>query len=76
MEAAVKRALATNVFKPTGSGGGGCISKGSSYFTDKGAVFVKSNHKPGVSCNLIERYCFSVSKVNLLICLNAGESYV
>ncbi|ODN05347.1 Fructosamine-3-kinase [Orchesella cincta] len=47
MEAAVKRALATNVFKPTGSGGGGCISKGSSYFTDKGTVFVKSNHKPG-----------------------------
>ncbi|CAL8130698.1 unnamed protein product [Orchesella dallaii] len=47
MEAAVKRALGTNVFKPTGSGGGGCISKGSSYFTDKGTVFVKSNFKNG-----------------------------
>lgn len=50
MEAAVKKALGTSLFKPTGSGGGGCISKGSSYLTDKGTVFVKANTKDGVRC--------------------------
>lgn len=44
----MKRALATNIFKSTGAGGGGCISKGSSYLTDTGTVFVKSNYKDGV----------------------------
>lgn len=48
MEAAVKRALGTTVFKSTGAGGGGCISKGSAYNTDNGVVFVKINNKKGV----------------------------
>lgn len=48
MEVAVKRALGTTIFKPTGSGGGGCISKGSAYFTDQGTVFVKLNNEVGV----------------------------
>jgi mevalonate kinase len=49
MEEAVKSALKTKLFKPTGGGGGGCISSGLSYQTDNnGTVFVKTNDKPNV----------------------------
>ncbi|OXA43682.1 ketosamine-3-kinase [Folsomia candida] len=45
MDAAVKKALDTKTFRPTGRGGGGSISSGSSYITDDGTVFVKINEK-------------------------------
>ena len=38
-----------------GSGGGGCISSGQSYETDKGRIFVKINKEPDVRVQ-----CFSV----------------
>ncbi|NXY21404.1 KT3K kinase, partial [Atrichornis clamosus] len=43
MEQALKRALGTVVLRPTGHSGGGCISQGRSYDTDRGRVFVKSS---------------------------------
>ncbi|XP_030362076.1 ketosamine-3-kinase-like isoform X2 [Strigops habroptila] len=45
MEAALKRELGTEVLRPTGHLGGGCISQGQSYDTDHGRVYVKSNSK-------------------------------
>ncbi|NXS01685.1 KT3K kinase, partial [Oxylabes madagascariensis] len=42
---ALKRALGTAVLRPTGHTGGGCISQGRSYDTDRGRVFVKSNSR-------------------------------
>ncbi|NXN79114.1 KT3K kinase, partial [Bombycilla garrulus] len=43
MEDALKRALGTAVLRPTGHLRGGCISRGRSYDTDRGRVFVKSS---------------------------------
>ncbi|NWX31409.1 KT3K kinase, partial [Notiomystis cincta] len=43
MEDVLKRALGTAVLRPPGHSGGGCISQGRSYDTDRGRVFVKSN---------------------------------
>ncbi|KAM4673190.1 ketosamine-3-kinase-like [Amazona ochrocephala] len=45
MEAALRRELGTELLRPTGHLGGGCISQGQSYDTDHGRVFVKSNSK-------------------------------
>ncbi|NXM78414.1 KT3K kinase, partial [Serilophus lunatus] len=45
MEEALRRELGTAVLRPTGHSGGGCISQGRSYHTDRGLVFVKSNAK-------------------------------
>ncbi|NXC04324.1 KT3K kinase, partial [Orthonyx spaldingii] len=45
MEEALKQDLGTAVLRPTGHSGGGCISQGRSYDTDRGRVFVKSNSK-------------------------------
>ena len=49
MEELLKRELGTKTLKSYGSAGGGCISSGVGYQTDSGPVFVKSNHKEGVS---------------------------
>ncbi|NXQ03864.1 KT3K kinase, partial [Vidua macroura] len=43
MEDSLKRALGTAVLRSTGHSGGGCISQGRSYDTDRGRVFVKGN---------------------------------
>lgn len=48
MEAALQRELGTARLRPTGHSGGGCISQGQSYDTDRGRVFVKSNSKAEV----------------------------
>lgn len=45
MEAKLKKELGTTLLKSTGHSGGGCISEGQSYDTDRGRVFVKINHK-------------------------------
>ncbi|XP_074168120.1 ketosamine-3-kinase-like [Sminthopsis crassicaudata] len=45
MEELLKRELQSSTAKPTGHSGGGCISQGQSYDTDRGRVFVKVNHK-------------------------------
>ncbi|KAM9638516.1 fructosamine-3-kinase isoform 2-T2 [Morphnus guianensis] len=45
MEDALRRELGTAVLRPTGYLGGGCISQGQSYDTDRGRVYVKSNSK-------------------------------
>ncbi|XP_072796044.1 ketosamine-3-kinase isoform X1 [Vicugna pacos] len=45
MEALLKRELGCSSVKAMGHSGGGCISQGQSYDTDKGRVFVKVNHK-------------------------------
>ncbi|XP_065549933.1 ketosamine-3-kinase-like isoform X2 [Lathamus discolor] len=45
MEAMLRRELGTELLRPTGHLGGGCISQGQSYDTDHGRVFVKSNAK-------------------------------
>ncbi|XP_032726205.1 ketosamine-3-kinase isoform X1 [Lontra canadensis] len=45
MEALLKRELGCDFVKATGHSGGGCISQGQSYDTDKGRVFVKVNSK-------------------------------
>ncbi|XP_027519900.1 fructosamine-3-kinase isoform X2 [Chiroxiphia lanceolata] len=46
MEKILKAELNTNILKAVGSSGGGCISQGQTYETDRGRVFVKINHKP------------------------------
>ncbi|XP_053309349.1 ketosamine-3-kinase [Spea bombifrons] len=46
MESLLKKELGSSLMKPSGHSGGGCISQGQSYDTDKGRVFVKINHKP------------------------------
>lgn len=48
MEDALRRELGTAVLRPTGHLGGGCISQGQSYDTDRGRVYVKSNSKAEV----------------------------
>ncbi|XP_003786080.1 ketosamine-3-kinase [Otolemur garnettii] len=45
MEALLRRELDCSSVKATGHSGGGCISQGQSYDTDKGRVFVKVNAK-------------------------------
>ncbi|XP_004621122.1 ketosamine-3-kinase [Sorex araneus] len=45
MEALLKQELGCSSVKATGHSGGGCISQGQSYDTDKGRVFVKVNPK-------------------------------
>ncbi|CAO2646496.1 Fn3krp [Lemmus lemmus] len=45
MEAVLKRELGYSSVKATGHSGGGCISQGQSYDTDRGRVFVKVNSK-------------------------------
>ncbi|XP_004404503.1 PREDICTED: ketosamine-3-kinase isoform X2 [Odobenus rosmarus divergens] len=45
MEALLKRELGCDLVKATGHSGGGCISQGQSYDTDRGRVFVKVNSK-------------------------------
>ncbi|XP_034646137.1 fructosamine-3-kinase isoform X4 [Trachemys scripta elegans] len=46
MEKLLKTELKTSILKAFGSSGGGYISRGQSYKTDSGRVFVKINHKP------------------------------
>lgn len=48
MEELLKRELGCGSVKATGHSGGGCISQGQSYDTDKGRVFVKVNPKAEV----------------------------
>lgn len=48
MEALLKRELGCDFVKATGHSGGGCISQGQSYDTDRGRVFVKVNSKAEV----------------------------
>lgn len=48
METVLKRELGCSSVKATGHSGGGCISQGQSYDTDKGRVFVKVNSKAEV----------------------------
>ncbi|NWH72813.1 KT3K kinase, partial [Piaya cayana] len=43
MEQLLRRALDTRTLRPVGRSGGGCISAGQSYDTDRGRVYVKSN---------------------------------
>ncbi|XP_065503923.1 ketosamine-3-kinase isoform X2 [Caloenas nicobarica] len=45
MEEALRRELGTALLRPAGHSGGGCISQGQSYDTDRGRVYVKSNSK-------------------------------
>ncbi|CAH2292054.1 ketosamine-3-kinase-like isoform X1 [Pelobates cultripes] len=45
MESLLKQELGSVLIKQAGHSGGGCISQGQSYDTDKGRVFVKINHK-------------------------------
>ncbi|XP_038613142.1 ketosamine-3-kinase-like [Tachyglossus aculeatus] len=46
VEAALQRALGTRKLTAGGPAGGGCISQGRVYSTDRGKVFVKLNSKP------------------------------
>jgi len=49
LESVIKKELDLSVLKSTGLGGGGCISQGSAFDTDKyGRIFVKVNPKSGV----------------------------
>lgn len=48
MEALLKRELGYRSVKAAGHSGGGCISQGQSYDTDRGRVFVKVNTKAEV----------------------------
>lgn len=48
METLLKQELGCSSVKATGHSGGGCISQGQSYDTDKGRVFVKVNSKAEV----------------------------
>uniref|UniRef100_A0A2K6LL92 Uncharacterized protein n=1 Tax=Rhinopithecus bieti TaxID=61621 RepID=A0A2K6LL92_RHIBE len=48
MEELLKRELGCGSVKATGHSGGGCISQGRSYDTDRGRVFVKVNPKAEV----------------------------
>ncbi|CAD7668443.1 unnamed protein product [Nyctereutes procyonoides] len=45
MEALLRRELGCDFVRATGHSGGGCISQGQSYDTDRGRVFVKVNSK-------------------------------
>lgn len=53
MEKLLKIELKTSILKAFGSSGGGYISRGQSYETDSGQVFVKINHKPQVNADNI-----------------------
>lgn len=46
MEALLKKELGVTQVKPAGHSGGGCISQGQSYDTDRGCFYAKLNHKP------------------------------
>nr|KAF6270719.1 fructosamine 3 kinase related protein [Myotis myotis] len=46
MEELLRRELGCGSVKATGHSGGGCISQGQSYDTDRGRVFVKVNAQP------------------------------
>ncbi|XP_008153185.2 ketosamine-3-kinase [Eptesicus fuscus] len=46
MEELLRRELGCSSVKATGHSGGGCISQGQSYDTDRGRVFVKVNAQP------------------------------
>lgn len=48
MEELLRRELGCSSVKATGHSGGGCISQGQSYDTDRGRVFVKVNAQPEV----------------------------
>lgn len=48
METLLKQELGYSSVKATGHSGGGCISQGQSYDTDRGRVFVKVNSKAEV----------------------------
>lgn len=48
MEELLRRELGFSSVKATGHSGGGCISQGQSYDTDRGRVFVKVNSKAEV----------------------------
>ncbi|XP_047689036.1 ketosamine-3-kinase isoform X3 [Prionailurus viverrinus] len=50
MEALLRRELGCDFVKATGHSGGGCISQGQSYDTDRGRVFVKVNSKAESCC--------------------------
>lgn len=53
LQAHIKQELGVSYLKDIGLGGGGCISQGSTYETDKyGRVFIKVNPKSGVG------FCF------------------
>ncbi|XP_069809929.1 ketosamine-3-kinase-like [Dendropsophus ebraccatus] len=45
MEALLKKELGLSQVKAAGHSGGGCISQGQSYDTDRGCLYVKVNHK-------------------------------
>ncbi|XP_077110692.1 ketosamine-3-kinase-like [Ranitomeya variabilis] len=45
MEALLKKELSLSRVQPSGHSGGGCISQGRSYDTDRGCLYVKYNHK-------------------------------
>ncbi|KAM4665235.1 ketosamine-3-kinase-like [Discoglossus pictus] len=45
MEALLKKELSCSRVQEAGHSGGGCISQGQSYDTDRGRLFVKINHK-------------------------------
>ncbi|XP_075702234.1 ketosamine-3-kinase-like [Rhinoderma darwinii] len=45
MEALLEKELSVSGVKLSGHSGGGCISQGQSYDTDRGCFYVKSNHK-------------------------------
>lgn len=48
METLLKQELGYSSVKASGHSGGGCISQGQSYDTDRGRVFVKVNSKAEV----------------------------
>jgi protein-ribulosamine 3-kinase len=53
MEAKIKAALGLNhLTSVRGRGGGGCISQGDAYESDKGMLFVKRNSKQDVRIQL------------------------
>lgn len=61
LESVVKEELGLSVLKSTGLGGGGCISQGSAYDTDKyGRIFIKVNSKSGVRHLKISSFCSHV----------------
>ena len=49
METVLKSTLGVSRARAIGRGGGGCISEGQTYDTDKGKFFVKVNHQSEVS---------------------------
>ena len=65
------RSLGYGSIKRTGQGGGGCISQGEVFITDKGKIFVKKNTRKDADVMFkVNLFIFKVFEYQLFLYLN------